>query len=412
MAPRNSLVRSCIYVASRPYLHDQATHNSSPRLEWKCRDRKTKYPFTHTHSHLQLQDSLAGSVRGAAATSTSEQVQPFAFRAPPTTPQNTAFFKIYEVTDAGPQGSAHEYWQSITCSWPHQNFSFEELRLHDYANQRGLVSKVWKAGYHTPGPNIPPDGLVAAGVPSALGWRHTSCRPPAFLDTAFGFESVTLRVGKEGETKDFLVHRTVITRRSAYMQQALKGEWKEAVSGVISFPENEPKVLELYQKWLYTGCIFSDPPRSMRQEAAKEDEHLVKCYIIGEKLLDRYLQGGRGRCHHLTTPQHAPLRPDAHGPPLRLDAAKVAAAQALAGHLHLLRVGIVARRQPRPASGLRHRLESQRDELLAGARAQDVAKVLLEPCSYHEHEDGKCYRVSSVPVVSDSARSVVSALWS
>ena len=43
---------------------------------------------------------------------------------------------------------------------------------------------------------------------------------------------------------------------------------------------------KLYQKWLYTGCIFSGLPFSMAQESAKEHEQLVKCYIHGEKHLD------------------------------------------------------------------------------------------------------------------------------
>ena len=336
--------------------------------------------------------------------------QPAAPLRPPTAPQSTAEFATY-TEESNINGV--EVFQTVTFNWPHRTFSLEELRLNDYAHGRGLVPRARSAGHQARSFTTSTNGLVAASVPNTFGQGgYASCRTPNFLDIDFGSESITLRVGKEGESKDFLVHRNILTRHSAYMQEALMGDWKEAITGIIPLSDDKPDVIELYQKWLYTGCIFSEPPRGVLQEGGGEYEKLVNGYILGEKLLDSTFKDcvidaiiSLLLTSRLFDPTLSGLVYDSTPP--------ASALRRLWQDIYIF-CGSPSWLDDTfdPHTDFAIDLSRRQMAFLQGFRPQDGANVLLKPCSYHEHDSGKCYRVASVPVLSDGASRVISALWS
>lgn len=177
-------------------------------------------------------------------------------------------------------------------------------------------------------------------------------------------------------------------------------------------PDDEPHILGLYQQWLYSGCITSDDRGSTPKEKAKEYERLVKCYILGEKLLDSIFKDciidtimSLLMTTHLFDPSLTNLVYDCTPPasPLRklwLDIYIFCGSPSWLDDSH----------DPHPDFTIE--LSRKQMGFWLGARPVDGARFLLEPCTYHEHEDGKCYRGSAVHVVNEGARAVVSALWS
>lgn len=301
-----------------------------------------------------------------------------------------------------PPLSVTSLFQHISCMTEHEHFSPEELRVNDYDHGRGPSGRANRTGDQARGFTVPASGLVAASLPSTVGFNHPSCRTSASLGIDLGAEGIVLRVGKEGDTGDFLIHRPILTRRSAFMKEALEGEWKEARSGVIAMPDDEPEIVALYQKWLYSGRVFSKPPRSVgTQGDVKEYEKLVKCFVLGEKLLD----GTFKDCvvdtivsvlvaTHLfdptlteliyeNTPPSSPLRK------LWQDVYIFCGSTSWLDDRHGIHSDFV--------------LDLSRRQMgfWQGLRPQDGAKMLVEPCAYHEHAPGKCYRASSLRVCSD-----------
>ena len=323
---------------------------------------------------------------------------------PSTTPQDTGAFTAYSERGITPSlADCIDIYQTITCSSPHQHFSLEELRLNDYAHERGKVV------YGRPRDFVPVDGLLTAVLPDTTNWKHASPRTPTEMKVEYGSDSVILRVGKEGDSKDFLIHRDIITRRSPLVKQALSGEWKEAQDGVLLMPEDEPAIVKLYQQWLYTGCIFTD--HRAAKETAAEYVTLVQCYVLGDKLFDGVFKDciidaiiSLLLSTHLFDPSLTNLVYECttSGSPLRKlwqDIYLFAGSSAWLDDVH----------DPHPDFAVE--LSRQQMGLWQGQRPQYGAKVFLQPCAYHEHGDQPCYRASSVSVLEEGGRSVVSALW-
>lgn len=320
-------------------------------------------------------------------------------------PQDTGDFTLTHEQDF-PGSSCYSAYYHISFSAHHQFFSQEELRLNDYTHGRGLAPR--RADGPPRGFPDPKVGLVPVFLPSSIGWRHVSCRTPTVLALGFGSETVTLRVGKEGESEDFVIHRNVITARSAFVSEALKGEWREASSGIIPMPDDEPEVFVLYQQWLYTGCIFSDDRSGPAQGRAREYEILIKCYALGEKLMDTIFkdcvvdaissllfttQVFNPKLTQLVydmTPQGSPLRK------LWQDIYLLCGSPSWLDDVH------------DPDSDFAVELSRRQ---MRFTRPQHGAMALLDPCSYHEHEDGKCYITSSISVLNEGNRGIISARW-
>lgn len=295
--------------------------------------------------------------------------------------------------------------KTITSFPIYSNFSLDEIRLSDYAYNRGVPRRKSRSRAAATMP-LPPDHLVLAAAPLVEGRAYRSCRAPVRLATDLGASTVTLHVGPEDQAKDFVVHRNLIERRSKAMCESMSGEWKDQSSCVISLPEDEPDIVALYQQWLYTGCIITTDPSS--PNASQEYRNLVKCYILGDKFLD----GAFKDCTidsivsllvqtHLFDPTLSTLVYDSTTPnsPLRKLWQAIYIFCGSASWLSDTNA-------PHPQFSL-DLSRKQMQSLPAGGTS-----ILLEHCRYHEHDEGKCYRSTAVPVQQDSTRGVISALWS
>jgi len=315
-----------------------------------------------------------------------------------------------EADGVGPTTSAY---QNISFIAPHHNFSAEELRLNDYTQGHGPSVFIRPQPRAFP---VPTDGLVVVGLPADFGHLHASCRAPAGLAMQLGAEIITLRVENGNDSKDFVIHRNVITRRSAFIRDALKGEWKEAQTGIISLPDDDWDIVEMYQQWLYTGCLTPIEDADSTSQTASDYTMLVKAYIFGEKFWDptykdcvidavislllttRLFDPTISELVYTSTPPNSPLRK------LWQDI------YTFCGSVGWLDDAYA------PNSDFTRDLLRKQMGFWNKVRPEDGINIITQPCAYHEHEDGKCYRVASVPVLTDwgtgGGRGVVSALWS
>ncbi|KAF2660744.1 hypothetical protein K491DRAFT_711638 [Lophiostoma macrostomum CBS 122681] len=104
-------------------------------------------------------------------------------------------------------------------------------------------------------------------------------------------EIVTVTVGRDEHTKRFLVHTSVICKRSKFFEKAMNGDWKEAQDKNIKFPEDDPEIFSIYVQLLYKGVLStkklltsntSEPSNVWRQEYAV----LARVYVLAEMLMD------------------------------------------------------------------------------------------------------------------------------
>jgi len=106
-----------------------------------------------------------------------------------------------------------------------------------------------------------------------------------------GTKIITVRVGEAGSTKDFSVHEELVRANSPFFEAALGREWKEAVEGVVTLPDDNPEIFGIYVQWLYCGQIFSQVQgkEGEKVDAARwieEWNRLDQCYALGDKLQD------------------------------------------------------------------------------------------------------------------------------
>ncbi|KAF5010625.1 hypothetical protein FDECE_3227 [Fusarium decemcellulare] len=57
--------------------------------------------------------------------------------------------------------------------------------------------------------------------------------------------------------REFKVHRAIVCTQSVFFDRALNSNFKEAASGVVDLPDDDPDVLECFLEFLYTGA-YSD----------------------------------------------------------------------------------------------------------------------------------------------------------
>lgn len=84
---------------------------------------------------------------------------------------------------------------------------------------------------------------------------------------------VLIRVGKE--KTPFPLHKGLLCNASPYFRACLQGEFKEAQSQTIDWPEENPEIVKVFQFWLYSGNL--DAPTSSKWE------YLVDLYSFGDK---------------------------------------------------------------------------------------------------------------------------------
>ncbi|KAI5358143.1 Putative SKP1/BTB/POZ domain superfamily protein [Septoria linicola] len=158
-------------------------------------------------------------------------------------------------------------FQSITASLL-ESISLEELRLRDYGAGRTPLT--------TAKPNL---CSGPSGPPVKLTVRSAENGSSEFRGTMLTFE-----VGADNP-ESFLIHEGVAKRASEFVRLALQRDWQEATNRIISLPDDEPDIFEIYQSWLYERKIYT-PFWLGAEQSADEPVRLVKAWALGDKLLD------------------------------------------------------------------------------------------------------------------------------
>lgn len=103
-----------------------------------------------------------------------------------------------------------------------------------------------------------------------------------------------MRVGKEPEHTDFLLHEGIICERSEFFRRAMSGNWIEKEERLVKLPEERPLVFDMYVSLLYTNrtldCEQSTEgeiePKAFRNVQQKQYRALCKLYVLAEMLQD------------------------------------------------------------------------------------------------------------------------------
>lgn len=67
---------------------------------------------------------------------------------------------------------------------------------------------------------------------------------------------VVLKVGPEKE--EFQVHKELLCTSSLYFRATFDGGFREAKAQTIEWPEEDPKIVKIFQLWLYSGMLDFD----------------------------------------------------------------------------------------------------------------------------------------------------------
>jgi len=101
---------------------------------------------------------------------------------------------------------------------------------------------------------------------------------------------ITIRVGSGKDVQDFAVYETLIRRSSTFVDNALKGSWRESTDRVITLPAFEANHFGIYHLWLRSGKLHSklSPEMSSQVYRAREpvDESVdAQLYKIATELV-------------------------------------------------------------------------------------------------------------------------------
>lgn len=67
--------------------------------------------------------------------------------------------------------------------------------------------------------------------------------------------ALNIKVGVKSEVKDnqeeYVVHAELLCYYSPFFKAATSGNWAEAKTGVVHLPDDDPRVFEVFQDWIY-----------------------------------------------------------------------------------------------------------------------------------------------------------------
>jgi hypothetical protein len=98
-------------------------------------------------------------------------------------------------------------------------------------------------------------GTISGVVPRKS--LHMERKIQQLMTFRFGPEMVTIRVGLGDNTHIFPVYENVICKSSKFIQNALKGDCRDAEYRMVQLPEFPSDDFEVYHVWLLTGRLHS-----------------------------------------------------------------------------------------------------------------------------------------------------------
>jgi hypothetical protein len=107
---------------------------------------------------------------------------------------------------------------------------------------------------------------------------------------------VTVRVGKEPNQQDFVVHEWFLISSSKFFRRALGGNWAESDTRVVNLPEDLPAIFQLYLEQVYTSNPTALHPsqddliklneKDLHMKVYDTYDNLAQLYVLSEKLQD------------------------------------------------------------------------------------------------------------------------------
>ncbi|KAE9982474.1 hypothetical protein EG328_010864 [Venturia inaequalis] len=109
---------------------------------------------------------------------------------------------------------------------------------------------------------------------------------------SYGNATISILVGSPGESgadtfQTFVMHEGLVRVQSPFFESAMAHDWKEAREKVVRLPDDEPDTFRAYFLWAYNHRLFCQPLVEPPDKAeVKRMDLLIRCYILGDKLMD------------------------------------------------------------------------------------------------------------------------------
>ncbi len=94
---------------------------------------------------------------------------------------------------------------------------------------------------------------------------------------------VEVKVGSEADQESFFIHEIHLQRESGFFRAAMSHAWKEAKTGVITLPEEDPDIFAIFLGWLYTGKLSVEAVYGP-QEPEEKAQVGLSITVLGDKL--------------------------------------------------------------------------------------------------------------------------------
>jgi hypothetical protein len=111
--------------------------------------------------------------------------------------------------------------------------------------------------------------------------------PQMYCD--FGPSLVTITVGFGHTTREFILHKSLITSSSSFFRSAFDGSFIESSNQHLSLPEDHPDVFEALCDWLYSRQIRE--PALYTKSLIPDDLFWLRMYVMADRQDDALLQG-------------------------------------------------------------------------------------------------------------------------
>lgn len=193
---------------------------------------------------------------------------------------------------------------------------------------------------------------------------------------------------------DFIVHESIIRKHSPFFEAAMGRNWKEAKERLVLLPDHEPIAFRLYLQWIYThrlAITFKDEPPF---------DALIDGYILGDYLEDGdFRDAMTDAILEMVVDEGLPLSsiPRVYDNTSEKALLRCALIDLLVHHAES-RTWISRARKERqfPDEALYDIIEKLADYKTEDCLPIRLVSLIANPCPYHEHQHGVCYRIKYV----------------